>query len=51
VIAANLDGVERVLRRFLDDLEALGLPADVEYLEPPLQLARERSLDEVLGPT
>jgi hypothetical protein len=50
VIAPDLDAVARISGRFLDDLDALRLPADVDYSEPPVQFARERTLDEVLGP-
>jgi hypothetical protein len=49
VIAPETDIVEKVLLRFLDDLEALRLPVDVDYPEPPPEFARERTLEDVLG--
>jgi hypothetical protein len=51
VVAPDLDAVERISSRFLDDLDTLRPPANVDYPEPPPQFARERTLDEVLGPT
>lgn len=50
VITSDLDAVERVLRRFLPDLERIRLPVDVDYPEPPPQFARERSIEDVLRP-
>jgi hypothetical protein len=49
VIAPEIDAVEQVLLRFVDDLEAIRLPAAVDYPEPPPAFARERTLEEVLG--
>jgi hypothetical protein len=49
VIAFGIDAVEQLLLRFLDDLEAIQLPAAVDYPEPPPAFARARTLEDVLG--
>lgn len=49
VLAPELDSVERVLSRFLPDLESMRHPANVGYPEPPPRFARQRTLDDVLG--
>jgi len=49
VIAPEIDVVEEILLRFLDNLEDIRLPIDVDYPEPPPEFARERTLEDVLG--
>jgi hypothetical protein len=49
VVDPEIDAVEQVLLRFLDDLEAIRLPAAVDYPEPPPAFARQRTLEDVLA--
>jgi len=51
VVASDVDEVERLVRRFIDDLEAIQLPAAVDYPEPPPAFARQRTLEDLLGTT
>jgi hypothetical protein len=49
VIVGDIAGLERVLQRFLQNLEILRLPSNVDYPEPPPEFARERTLEDVFG--
>jgi len=51
VIASEIGDLERVLRRFIDDLETVQLPAAVAYPEPSPAFARQRTLEDLLGAT
>jgi hypothetical protein len=49
VFVPDLDRLERVLAAHLEHLEALRIPVEVAYPEPPSEFARARTLDDVLG--
>jgi hypothetical protein len=49
VIVVDIDQMERLLQRFLQDLDILRLPSNVDYPEAPPEFARERTLEDVLG--
>jgi hypothetical protein len=49
VVAPDLASLEQVLALYLSDFEALRIPVEVDYPEPPPEFAKARSLNDVLG--